>query len=402
MTAYKILFVDSDRLVQDGHRRLLKALRPKWTASYATSGSEAMNYITRSHPDVMVAELNMATSDGTDILKAAQKFFPDVIRIVLSSEPDTQAETVLRATQSAHRFLAKPCKGENLLEQIEQAAQLRKLLSSAELREIIGGMPSLPSLPQLYHELIAALESPLISVAEIGEIVGRDVAMTGRVLHLVNSAFFGLPRKVSNPQEAAVLLGLNVLKSLVLYVKLFFAAPDCPIPGLSLDDLWEHSSKAARLSREIAKDLGASGRILEDAFLSGMLHDFGKLLLLDQSLYLHRVIAQMDSDPQLNFVEAEYKRFSTSHAEIGAYLLGLWGLPDQVVEAVACHHRPQNISGSLSLVLIASYLANALLQRAAGDDAELNEIVVQNHDVAKMLPIWKAKARKIHEEHHSN
>ena len=402
MTPYKLLFVDSDNNALDAYRRLIKAIRPTWSPRFAATGRDAINDMRHLKPDVLITELNMTIENGADLLRAVQKFYPDVIRIVLSSEPDAQAETVLDATQSAHRFLVKPCKGENLIAHIEQAAELRKIIFSQDLRKIIGGIPYLPSLPQLYHELLKAMESPLVSVAEIGDIIARDVSMTTRILHLVNSAFFGLPRQVSNPREAAVMLGLNVLKSLVLYVKLFFAAPDSKTPGFSLDAMWAHSSLTARLSRDIAKDLGGNSRIQENAFLAGMLHDVGKLLLLEHPKYLKAVMLQQANDDELSFVDAEYKEFSASHAEIGGYLLGLWGLPDLVVEAVACHHRPSQISGEASPVLAATHLANVILCRQAGDEIKYDENLLNQDDIKKMLPDWERRAKKLYEEHDTN
>ncbi|PKL51332.1 MAG: hypothetical protein CVV42_00340 [Candidatus Riflebacteria bacterium HGW-Riflebacteria-2] len=402
MIPHRLIFVDPDPNALDAYKRLLKALRPTWSASYASNGRDAIQTMRKLKPDAMITELNMTIENDSDLLKAVQKFYPDVIRIVLSSESDAQAETILRATQSAHRFLAKPCKGEVLLANIEQAAELRKILNSRELRELISGMPYLPSLPQLYHELISAMESPLISVAELGDIIARDVSMTTRVLHLVNSAFFGLPRQVSNPREAVVMLGMNVLKSLILYVKLFFAAPDSKFPGFSLDDMWEHSSLTARLSREIARDLGGSSRVQEDAFLAGMLHDVGKLLLLEQPKYISSIKWQQSQQEDLSFAEAEYLEYSTSHAEVGGYLLGLWGLPDPVVEAVACHHRPTQISGETSPVLAATYLANALLCCKAGDEIKFDETLLNQGKIKSMLPAWTNQATRLHEELNHN
>jgi len=398
MIPRRLLFVDPDTNALDAYKRLLKALRPTWSASYAANGREAIQIMRKLKPDAMITELNMTIENDTDLLKAVQKFYPDVIRIVLSSESDAQAETILRATQSAHRFLAKPCKGEVLLANIEQAAELRKILNSRELRELISGMPYLPSLPQLYHELISAMESPMVSVADLGEIIARDVSMTTRILHLVNSAFFGLPRQVSNPRDAAVMLGMNVLKSLILYVKLFFAAPDSKFPGFSLDDMWAHSSITARLSREIARDFDGNSRVQEDAFLAGMLHDVGKLLLLEQPQYISNIKWQQSQKEALSFAEAEYLAYSTSHAEVGGYLLGLWGLPDPVVEAVACHHRPMQISGEISPVLAATYLANALICRAGGEEIKFDETLLNQGKIKNMLPSWSNQAKRLHEE----
>lgn len=398
MIPRRLLFVDPDTNALDAYKRLIKALRPTWSASYAANGREAIQIMRKLKPDAMITELNMTIENDADLLKAVQKFYPDVIRIVLSSESDAQAETILRATQSAHRFLAKPCKGEVLLANIEQAAELRKILNSRELRELISGMPYLPSLPQLYNELISAMESPMVSVADLGEIIARDVSMTTRILHLVNSAFFGLPRQVSNPREAAVMLGMNVLKSLILYVKLFFAAPDSKFPGFSLDDMWAHSSITARLSREIARDFDGNSRVQEDAFLAGMLHDVGKLLLLEQPQYISNIKWQQSQNADLSFAEAEYLEYSTSHAEVGGYLLGLWGLPDPVVEAVACHHRPMQISGGTSPVLAATYLANALICRAGGEEIKFDETLLNQGKITKMLPSWSNQAKRLHEE----
>lgn len=402
MTSYRLLFVDPDPNALDAYKRLLKAMRSTWSASYAANGREAIQIMRKLKPDAMITELNMKIENDADLLKAVQKFYPDVIRIVISSESDTQAETILQATQSAHRFLAKPCKGEALLGSIEQAVELRKILNSRELREITSGMPYLPSLPQLYHELITAMESPLVSVSDLGDIIARDVSMTTRVLHLVNSAFFGLPRQISNPHEAAVMLGLNVLKSLILYVKLFFAAPESRIPGFSLDDMWSHSSLTARLSREIARDLGSDNRKQEEAFLAGMLHDIGKLLLMEHPRYIDQVMHLLLDNDELTFSEAEYQKFSTSHAEIGAYLLGLWGLPDPVVEAIACHHRPTQIPGETSPVLAAVYLANLLLCREAGDDLECDETLLKQEKIKSLLPNWQKQASKLYEELNDN
>jgi len=396
--AYSILFADPDQKVHDGHRRMIRALRPDWNLLFAVSAREAMGKITLYRPEVVVSELNMKLEDGSDLLKAVQMAYPEVIRIVLSSEPDGESEVILRSTQSAHRFLAKPCKGEMLLEQIEKAGSLRRLLNSRELLEIIGGIPYLPSLPQLYHELVRAVESPLISLSEIGEIIARDVSMTGRVLHLVNSAFFGLPRQVSNPQTAVVLLGINVIKSLVCYVKLFFAAPDIIMPGLSLDKLWLHSSLTARLSREIATNLNSPPSVQEDAFLAGMLHDVGKLLLLDHPRYFSRVLQPLSGNSEKEFSEAEYKTFGTSHAEIGAYLLGLWGLPDPVVEAVACHHRPGQLKFEKSTVLVATHLANAFLCMAAGETAAIDPGIAGYENVKKLFDSWKKRAGVLYHE----
>lgn len=398
MKKYSLLFADPDANIHDGHRRMIRALKPDWETAFALTAREAMSKIRMLRPDVIIAELGMYLEDRSELIRSVQEVYPDIIRIVLSAEPDGHSEAVLRATQTAHRFLAKPFRGEMLIEQIEKATRLRRLLKNRELLEIIGGIPYLPSLPSLYHELVSAIESPLISLSEIGEIIARDVSMTTRVLHLVNSAFFGLPRQVTSPQNAVVLLGINVIKSLVCYVKLFFAAPDSIMPGLSLDRLWAHSSMVARLSKEIASDLRAGAKEQEEAFLAGMLHDIGKLLLLDHPRYFQRILNQLIDSDEKPFSEMEYQCFGISHAETGAYLLGLWGLPDSVVEAVACHHRPEQLDFNNSRVLVSVYFANSLLCLADNEPVNINENLIKQPNVKQMFELWKKKALTFVEE----
>lgn len=398
MKPYRLLFADSDKNVHSGHRRMIRALKPDWHVDFASTGRDAMSHILMLRPNVIIAELDLPLEDGTDLLQAVQEAYPEIIRIILSSESDTASTEVLRAAQSAHRFLAKPFKGELLIEEIEKAVNLKKLLNSDELLEIVGGIPYLPSLPSLYKELVTAIASPMISLSEIGNIISRDVSMTGRILHLVNSAFFGLPRKISSPQTAVVMLGINVIKSLVFYVKIFFAAPDTILPGLSLDELWAHSSMSARLSREIAVNLKVPANVQEDAFLAGMLHDVGKLLLLEHPRYFQKVLKVLENNNEQEFSEVEYKVWGTSHAEIGAYLLGLWGLPDSVVEAVAYHHKPSLLQFEHSPVLIATHLSNALLSKAKGEVITIDEITMQNEIVIEFFDKWEKKAEEFYQK----
>ncbi len=388
-----LLFVDPDQNLLDGHRRMLHSLRPDWTARYVTDGPGALAELAASPADVLVTEIDLPCRDGTDLLASVQKLFPAVVRIVLSSETDAGADAILRATQSAHQFLAKPCPAEVLISRIEHAVSLRLLLRRPELTRIVSGLPHLPSLPPVYLELVRALSTDRASMNEIGDILARDVAMTSRVLHLVNSAFFGLPRKVTSPREAAVLLGVNTLKSLVLYVRLFFSAPDSKLPGFGLDELWTHCSLTGRLSREIARAEGTDSRTQEQAYLAGILHDIGKLLVLEAPRYLGRLESDLWAGESL--ADIEYREFGTSHAEIGAYLLGLWGFPDAVVEAVALHHRPQQIFQDAFSVVTAVTVANAILDAGQGKPPAIDPGYLSGIGASHRLAAWRELAAPI-------
>lgn len=367
-----VLFVDRDQNILDGLRRLIQSRRLDWHVYCATTPQEALELIVTFSIDVIIADLCLPPIYGGTLLKFVQKAHPEIVRMVLSAEADSESELLLQSTQAAHQFLAKPCKGELLETAVTRAFKLRSLLRNPVLLKIIGGIPNLPSLPPLYNELVRELESDVSSLDRIGDIISKDVSMTGRLLQLVNSAFFGLPRKIFSPKEAAALLGTNIIKSLVLYVKLFFAAPESPIPGLSLDDIWAHSSSAAVVAREIVRAESGTQRMMEDAMLAGMMHDFGKLLVMDVETYMRPLLSRLRAGEE--FLAAEYAEYSTSHAEIGGYLLGLWGFPDSVVEAVACHHRPSQLQQKEFSPLTAVHAANAILNNISNPSFDMDHL----------------------------
>jgi len=386
-----ILFVDRDQNVLDGLKRLIRSMHLDWTTYYAETPTEAVSLMADIPLDVIVADLNLPPVYGGTLLKYAQKQHPEIARMILSAEANNESELLLQSTQAAHQFIAKPCKAEILETAITRSLQLRKLLKSSELLRVIGGIPHLPSLPPLYAELVRKLESETTSMEEIGDIIAKDVSMTGRVLQLVNSAFFGLPRKVTSPREAVLFLGVNVLKSLVLYVRLFFTAPDSPIPGLSLDEIWAHSSLTAVLAREIVRIERGGQRMADDAMLAGMMHDIGKLLILDVPSYMRPLLRRLNSGE--SFPDAEYAEFSISHAEIGGYLLALWGFPDPLVEAVTCHHRPEMQVRKEFSPLTAVYAANAFLENEA--EPPLESGYINDLGLESRIPAWMDACRHL-------
>ncbi|MCU7936311.1 MAG: HDOD domain-containing protein [Candidatus Thiodiazotropha sp. (ex Dulcina madagascariensis)] len=170
----------------------------------------------------------------------------------------------------------------------------------------------------------------------IGQLAGQVLLMRS------TSAFFGLGRHVSSPVDAASLLGLDVLKSLVLSIGIFkqFEADKFDIKSFSLDALWSHSAWVGSLAKQIAKEEGMGSRTVEDSLLAGMLHDIGKLILVINLSTGYAQLQEARRDTLDDRVSSEIEIFGATHGAVGAYLLGLWGLPESVVEAVALHNQP--------------------------------------------------------------
>jgi putative nucleotidyltransferase with HDIG domain len=337
----RILFVDDDPGAVQELKKMLKPMSNEWEMEFAVSGEDAMNFMAESPFDVIVSDMHMPEMNGVELLDAVMECYPETVRIIHSGHSDK--EMVLQSVKSAHQFLMKPCDAETMKYTIERTCRLRDLLRNEALKKIVTGIKNLPSLPSLYNLIVAEMQSPEASLKKVGHIISQDVSMSAKILQLVNSAFFGLPQKITDPQQAAVYLGIDTLKALVLSIHVFSSSTeDAESCGFSLVKMWRHSLRTARLARDIARAETSDGKAAEEAMIAGMLHDIGKLILLKVPRQYEQVMDFIETTG-CDSAEAEYTIMKTSHAELGAYLLGLWGLPDNIVEPVAFHHNPSNL-----------------------------------------------------------
>ena len=393
----RILFVDDEPKLLEGLQRLLRPRRKQWEMAFATSGQEALAILESSRFDMIVTDMRMPGMDGAELLEHVQERFPGVIRVVLSGY--VEREAALRAVPVAHQFLAKPCDPEVLSAALERSCSLTSALPDDAIRQVVGAVGKLPSLPTTFASLTSALRDPDVSLGEIGEIIERDVAMTAKVLQLVNSAFFGLVCEVSTVRGAVGVLGLDTLQHLVLSVAVFHTfRVERSIPGFNLEAFERHSHLAAR----IAAVLPASKPVSSAAVVAALLHDAGKLILasrLPGQFELALRTSQKENRP-LHAVEKELSR--VGHAEIGAYLLGLWGLPPAIVNAVYGHHqppladRPVTELDALAITHIADALAFETEWERSGNGPPpyslLNAGYVESLGVTGQLPEWKSVA----------
>ena len=349
--------------------------------------------------DAVVTDMRMPGMDGARLLELVRERYPAAIRIVLSGY--FEQEAAMRALPVAHQFLAKPCDPEKLRDAIDRAVGFAGLLPDMALRRIVGAIGKLPTLPRTAALLAEALEDPNAHTDEISEIVERDVGITAKILQLVNSAFFCMPNHVTSVRMAVTYLGLDTLRQLVLSVELFRSLkPGEPIAGFSLEDLQAHSQLAAR----IAARLPAPAPAVAAGVVAAALHDAGKLVLaarLPHEFQLALQTSRAQKRPQ-HVVETE--QMGTSHAEIGSYLLGLWGLPDSVVDAVGRHHRPVAAEGARGLdVLAITHVSDALAWDAAHSRTEdalacglLDLAYLAQLGLDARVPAWRSMTQQVH------
>lgn len=354
----RVLFVDDEPNVLRGLKRMLHKMRDEWEMEFAEGGKDALQLMQEKHFDAIVSDMRMPEMNGAELLTQIKDNFPEAVRFILSGHSDN--ELVIKSIGCTHQYLAKPCDPASLVASLNNSFALRNLLGREELLAQLSKVSSLPTLPDTYQQLLAALADDNSSIDDVASIISKDVGMTTTILHMVNSAFFGLPRQVENPQRAVSLLGMETIKSLVMMAGVFKQLKVEPLHGLSIEGIYSHCLDIGVKSQKIARHFDLEKRVVDDAFMAGTMHDIGKAIML---MYLREELEQafqVAEKEKLSLFDAEMAIHGITHAEIGAYLLSIWGEPDAIVEAVARHHQPGATENPALNALACVHLANAL------------------------------------------
>jgi|TARA_R110002012_G_scaffold266247_1_gene449747 HD-like signal output (HDOD) protein/CheY-like chemotaxis protein len=362
-----ILFVDDEKNILNGLRRRLRSARPDWQTSFASSGQEALSFCDEKIFDVVVTDMRMPGMDGAELLEKIKKISPNTARIILSGF--SEKEAVLRTVGPAHQYLAKPCDDEILIETIHRILAMRQLLAKPEIYTLIGNVDSLSSPPDTYSRLVDALDDPKAGNDRIVAIVSSDIALTAEILKLTNSAYFSLPAKVTSISHAVRMIGTETLKSLTLFVGLFKSFDGPASVRRQIITLCQRSQQIGIAAALIAEHEGFDRNTCAQLPSIGMLSHIGSLVL-----YLHhykemaQVIQRVEQE-NISIIEAEQDQFGAAHPEIGAYLLGLWGFSELIVQTVALHHQPPVLPVSSMTLLSALYAAQHLAREIALHDS---------------------------------
>ena len=352
----RVAFVDDEANILTSLRRTMVSMLDEWEMTFFKSAPDLLARLEDEPYDVVVSDMRMPGMDGAALLDAVSKRFPATIRVILSGYADN--ESIFRTVGPAHAYLAKPCDPASLRQAIQSRTELCGLMEGKELRRLLGGLSSLPSAPQLFLDLLTELRSPRASAANVAELIERDVAMTAELLKLTNSSYFALRAAVSSPLQAVRILGLDLVQTLVLQIGIFrqFQGPGEMARGV--EALSTYSYEVGDLAEKAAQNAGEPGDVAKAARCAGILSEIGSLVLLSERSAEYRA-ACAATELHRSRTEAETRIFGTDHALIGAYLLGLWGFADHVVEAVTYAARPgQSVSGD-NPVLTALHVAQA-------------------------------------------
>ena len=363
-----IIFVDDEPRIVNALRRMLRPMRNEWDMSFMTSGTDVLDAMDDKPFDAIVSDIRMPGMDGVDLLTVVRARHPGTVRIALSGQASKL--TVLNSVGLVHQYLAKPCEPDIVKATLNRVFRLRKFVPDKELRQRLSSITSLPSLPALYRKFQEQIQLPEPSISELGQIISRDVGMSTRILQLVGSAFFGKPCRPIDPGKATVFLGLDIVKTLGGSELAFSQFSQETVESFPIDSLWRHSRNVAQCEGAIAKAENAKDDAVSYAHIAGLLHDVGKAFFALEFPNKYAPVASGGIRDASFATESERRLFQTTHAETGAYLLGLWGLADPVVEAVAFHHTPQVSRDETFSALTAVHAANALVGEIAPEEQE--------------------------------
>jgi putative nucleotidyltransferase with HDIG domain len=367
MPKASILFVDDSPSILSALRRMMHPFRDEYEMLFANGGQQALEMMAQKPSDIVISDMRMPGMTGADLLHKIYDQYPGTIRFILSGHSDR--ELIMQSIGFAHQYLAKPCDPETLRNSITRSLVLRNLLGNPYLHSCIARIKSLPTPPALYETLVAELQSEEGSIKSIGEIISRDIGMTAKLLQIVNSAFFGLPTRVDDAVRAVNLLGLDTVRALVLTVGIFEQSQVPPLPGMSVDSIYMHSLAVGAAAKRIAKAIGLDQKQADEALMAGMMHDIGQLVSLIHLREELKEVLEATRQKRLALYQAEIQIIGVSHADIGAHLLSLWGLPTAIVEAVAFHHNPADHFYPKPSALTVVHLANAFMHQIANNDS---------------------------------
>ncbi len=385
-----VILLDNELDTAQELNKILSRSGHAWDLCHLTEVEAARQMFSDRTVDLIIARSSVPHAASDSFWEGIVVNSPHTVRIGIASR--FQEKNAAESFKFTHQYLAEAVGVDRIIEIVDYITYLQNLLANIRLESELGGLLSLQALPDAYIAIIKELQSSEPSLKRISSLIQQDMAMTARVLQLVNSAFFSLPNRVTKIEQAVSLLGISTIKNMLMSMQLFSVFEGGPVPKRHAEKVWEHSVKVAGLAREIAAREQLSKEGLETIMLSGMLHDLGQLILFKLPEYREALVKQRREGYE-NELAAEMELYSCSHAETGAYLLGIWGLDREVVDVVMHHHLPGRSTrhegfNELTAVHVADYVIN---MRTRSDSSQIPQIdmeYLEEMGLADKLEQW--------------
>ncbi|MEG8946187.1 response regulator [Rosettibacter firmus] len=380
---FKLLFVDKLNNEQNRYQSLSDILGEQYEIYFASDSQEALNTLKNNDIDVCLIQFDSTSFNSLDLLTKIKRSFPKTIRILLSE--DFSEKLSIRTFNLLHQVIKCPIEDKLLKEKLEPLLILKNLIKNDKLISKLNSEDGIPTLPEIYFKLEKELFSPEVSIHKVVNLISKDISLTTKIFQLVNSAYYGIPAKITDFYQAVNILGLNVIKSIVIYTKVFAHLEKKGELKEIIEAIWNHSILVSSISQKIIFYFTGNRDLAEQAYIAGILHDIGKIILINiepnyiKELKISRNNAFSDDDLEKSF-------YGVSHTEIGAYALALWGFPRSIVDAALLHHSSTIVNDfSVSnIIQISHKLANI-----EGIDSVLYDTFISKEALIEYLSLTK-------------
>jgi len=386
MQQNRILFVDDEPLTWEHYATLSRHVGPGYEVVTVSKGQEAIDLMSKKPVDVVVSDMQMPEMSGPEFLTHVEREHPQTMRIVISAYADQLA--IARCLMFGHRYFQKPLDLAELADTLKRVCQLKQAIRNEKVRKIIGATAALPSPPETYLRLTEALDTPATSLEDLAEIISVDPGLTAKMLQIVNSAQFGMARRITTAFEAVQYAGVDVLRALMLGLQALRQFDKKKPKSLPLSELWGHMLDTAVAARTIAEEEKVDFNEAQECFVSGLLHDIGKLILASNADKEYEGVLRTSRNEKIPCYKIEHEVFGATHADVGGYLLGLWGLPEVIVRTVELHHSLDHIREQGFSSLIAVHAAQNIIKTSFKRVGSLDMEFLKRAGVTDRVEKW--------------
>ncbi|MGK9475326.1 HDOD domain-containing protein [Melioribacter sp. OK-6-Me] len=223
--------------------------------------------------------------------------------------------------------------------------------------KILEQIHSIPTLPTIYTTVSRAMDDPYITNEKIAELISADQSSSFKILRVANSPFFGFRGKINTISQAIFYLGHNEVKNILFTISLLKIMPGSKIlTKLKPADLWAHSVSTGVISRIIGAEI--NDRQIENFFLAGVLHDFGKILLIEYFNKEYAEVLEISQNTNVEVSVVESDKLGITHSELGAKLAEKWKLPDIIIDTLRNHHKGRSNNSNNDFLVAAVHIAD--------------------------------------------
>ncbi len=385
-----IYVVDDQPAVLDIAVMILCGIDAQWEVTGFSDPFQALAAVKAKAPDLVLSDQLMPGMLGSQLLEEVRNLAPAAMRVIMSGYVSLNKLTLIT---SAHQYIAKPFDITKLRELVLRSFAAQERISNKGLQAVATSLRSIPSLPQVHQTLLEELQDSRSAGTVIARMVADDAGLSIKVLQLANSPLFGQGYVVTNPTDAVMCLGTEMIAAIVLSQSLFQHYQNLAHADLDLPRVWSHCWETAYLAQYLCRQKKLGQRAPEEAFLAGLLHEAGRFILVDNFPDQFAAACQAARQTQSPLAPRLLETFRTTPAQLTAYLMELWGMPDEVVSAISQQDSPQEEPGGAFSIASALYIADHVAAHKTPPDGfameEWNVAYLQTIGCQDDIALWE-------------